>query len=576
MHNKQFIISKRIVEKKDFKHIYMNNEYVLSYHNELNIVSIKDRILLGHAFQSDWHRDMPEKELANIKTPIDTYSTWNGRWALIFKNEIHPDASAQLGIFYGVIQNEQVISSSLSLIAELYEGEFTINKHMPLEYNLLLSWIPGPYTVINGVNRLLPTQYLKVKDNEISVSFRNPISKTDYSNFTVKEIYNRIFDLQKCAFSYIERYDFQQFCYDENRKNTFNIGLTAGYDSRMQVAMLKNMGLHLKSHTFERRKSTECADTRCPKAIADLLNIEWKYILIGHRKASRVIEYNDHTFDSVKDRDWKWHYTCGQYDEVYGDVIVSNSIWESFSNYYTNFGSVARLHDSADNKFEDLKKIFDTLEGNPVSEKSLKKYIEWVDEHPIEGLSWADRITFEQLMGIWDGNENQGKDLFSHNKFLFNPANSMEIFALILALPMEKRINRLWEKEVVDTFAPELKKIPYNMWPANIRKEYYFPYDEEIYGRRIVLYGAGCVGKSFYMQIMTQNKCNIVAWIDKNYNEINKTGIHVCAPNTIEDVDYDYLIIAVESIELYKSVSDELVEKGVQSDRILWKETWKV
>lgn len=572
MHNKQFIITKRKFINDSFNTVSWNNGYYLYFHKELNVFKTEDSLLIGHAFQSERHRDIPEKELVNMELPIETYNTWNGRWVLLYKNEIHPDACAQIAIFYGEINNELVISSSLALISEVYKDEFSINEHMPLEYNLLLSWIPGPFTVIDGINRLLPTQYLKMGEG-FEVWFRNPISKTDYSKLSIEEIYNKIFDLQKCAFKYIEKYNFSEFIIEENRKNIFNIGLTAGYDSRMQVSLMKHMDIAYKAHTFERQKSTDKADNKYPKLIAQILDVEWNYIPIGKRQSQRVIEYNMHTYNSVKDRDWKWHYTCGQYDKVDGDIVVSNSIWEAFCDYYTSFGSKASIDATFEMKYKDLKCIFESIEGNPLAEKSFKAYIDWVEKNPIDGLSWQDRIAFEQLMGIWDGNENLGKDLFSHSRFMFNPANTMEIFALILSLPKDKRKNRLWEKEMVDKYAPELDNIPYNNSFTKRVGNYYFPYREEINDSDVVLYGAGNVGKSFYMHITTHKKCNIVSWIDKNYKEICKYGIRVDAPEIIRELVYDYVIVAVESEAVYKSILADLLKIGVSADRILWKET---
>lgn len=572
MHNKQFIISKRVVEDRNFKYINLQNGYVLSFHKELNVVIAGDSILMGHAFQGDSSRDIPEKELLTMISPIETYNTWNGRWILFHKNEIHPDACAQMGIFYGKIEDELIVSTSLALIADMYNGEYKMNEYMPLEYNLLLSWVPGPYTVIDGINRLLPTQYLKV-GKDFEVCFRNPISKTDYSLLSPQEIYKKIFNLQECTFRYIEKYDFKKCEYTDCKKNVFNIGLTAGYDSRMQAALMKKMGLNFKAHTFERRKSTEQADIKYPRIIAEILNIDWEYIPINKRQAKRVIEYNAHTFDSVKDSDWKWLYTCGQYDKVDGNILVRSSIWEAFCDYYVPFGSTASLEDTAQVKYEDLKRIFETLDGNQTAEMSFKKYIEWVDKYPIEGLSWADRITFEQLMGIWDGNENQGKDLFSRDIFMFHPGNSMEIFALILALPKEKRMNRLWEKEIANMFIPELKSIPYNAPSKDANINYYFPFKEELHEKNVILYGAGMVGKSYYMQITTQQKCNVVAWVDKDYKKMREVGIKVDSTEMIAELEFDYLIIAVESVDLYQIILNDLIDKGVERDKILWKET---
>lgn len=571
MHNKQFLISKTIIDNEEFRCVQLFNGFVLNYHKELNVVTAGESVLLGQAFQCDSSKDIPEIELQRLSNPIEQYATWNGRWVLIYKNEIHPDASAQLGVFYGKIDGELVVSSSLSLISEAFKGRIERNEYMPLEYNLLLSWVPGPYTVIKGINRLLSTQYLTM-DDEFEVHFRNPISKTDFSSLSVDEIYDRIIDLQKGAFRYIEKYDFSKHQYSDKRKNTFNIGLTAGYDSRMQATIMKKIGIEFTAHTFERRKSTESADMVYPRILANILDVKWDYIPMQNRLASRVIEYNRHTYDSVKDRDWKWHYTCGQYDKVEGNVIVSNSIWEAFSDYYITFGSTANLSDSAEEKYKDLLRIFNTIEGNPLAEQSFLEYIEWVDNHPVPGLSWSDRIAFEQLMGIWDGNENQGKDLFAHDKFMFNPANAIEIFSLIVALPKEKRTNRQWERELANMLVPKMKSVPYNTASRQMFN-YAFPYDEEIRGKKVILYGAGLVGRSYYLQIMTQKICDVVAWVDKDYLRISESGILVGSVELVTNTEYDFLIVAVESNKLFEQILSELLQAGVDLHKILWEAT---
>ena len=88
MHNKQFIITNRKVRLDNFKSIVWIDGYILNYHNELNVVKVGNSILIGHAFQGDFNRKIPEEELVSMDSPIDTYNTWNGRWALLYKNEI--------------------------------------------------------------------------------------------------------------------------------------------------------------------------------------------------------------------------------------------------------------------------------------------------------------------------------------------------------------------------------------------------------------------------------------------------------------------------------------------------------
>ncbi len=88
--------------------------------------------------------------------------------------------------------------------------------------------------------------------------------------------------------------------------------------------------------------------------------------------------------------------------------------------------------------------------------------------------------------------------------------------------------------------------------------EYQFPYDKIPYDSRIILYGAGHVGKGIKKLIDYTGYCKIVAWVDKRYEEDALLGYGVVAPESITGMDADYVLIAVDSDWLYNSIKLDL------------------
>ena len=105
----------------------------------------------------------------------------------------------------------------------------------------------------------------------------------------------------------------------------------------------------------------------------------------------------------------------------------------------------------------------------------------------------------------------------------------------------------------------------------SIEKEYrmvrHFIDCRELYDKRIVLYGAGQVGKDIFFQLC-KLKQNIVLWIDKRSEEMKKDGWPVSSISDLKQINYDCLIIAIESNNTREAVRNELVMKGVSDDAI--------
>jgi len=94
-----------------------------------------------------------------------------------------------------------------------------------------------------------------------------------------------------------------------------------------------------------------------------------------------------------------------------------------------------------------------------------------------------------------------------------------------------------------------------------------FPFDKVPKNSRIVLYGAGNVGKQFYDQATEINFCEIVLWLDKKAD-----GLLVKQPETVVNLnvnDYDLAIIAIENETIMLEIKALLMSYGVPESKIL-------
>lgn len=100
---------------------------------------------------------------------------------------------------------------------------------------------------------------------------------------------------------------------------------------------------------------------------------------------------------------------------------------------------------------------------------------------------------------------------------------------------------------------------------------YEHPDVNDIINKKIVIYGAGNVGRDIYFQFSKYEKCSIVAWVDKNYQRYNFSYYNVKPVEEGLNRAFDIVIIAVLREALANSIKEELIARGVLRDKIVWK-----
>lgn len=89
--------------------------------------------------------------------------------------------------------------------------------------------------------------------------------------------------------------------------------------------------------------------------------------------------------------------------------------------------------------------------------------------------------------------------------------------------------------------------------------------------KKIVIYGAGKIGRDYYAQICRYSRCKIAGWIDQNYQNIHYECVSLQGREDIKRLDFDILIIAVKYEKNALQIKKNLIEEDdVNEAKIMW------
>ena len=99
-------------------------------------------------------------------------------------------------------------------------------------------------------------------------------------------------------------------------------------------------------------------------------------------------------------------------------------------------------------------------------------------------------------------------------------------------------------------------------WVNDANSKYYNELVEIINNRMYPNYNLN------YKQIKTSEYCAITQWLDRYVSRfINDINALECIN---DDVDYDYIVVAVEKKELYYTILEDLIKFGIDRRKIVW------
>lgn len=102
--------------------------------------------------------------------------------------------------------------------------------------------------------------------------------------------------------------------------------------------------------------------------------------------------------------------------------------------------------------------------------------------------------------------------------------------------------------------------------------QYYIENINALEYRKTLIYGAGVVGKSYFLQLSANERCSVIGMIDKYAREIKGFNVNIFTISEIDRLKYDAILIAIRDRQEANKIKDELIGRGVEPYKILWYE----
>lgn len=158
--------------------------------------------------------------------------------------------------------------------------------------------------------------------------------------------------------------------------------------------------------------------------------------------------------------------------------------------------------------------------------------------------------------------------------------NKKEVISLLDAAALYHCLKKLFSSyDILDQVNLSLDHYYVGLTVSMIKKidsfsgyiyNYVFRDIDLIRGKKIVIYGAGNVGQGYYAQICRYTSCKIVGWIDNGYKDICFDYANIVAPKSIRNMQYDFVLIAVEKECVAEEIKQELSLMGVSENKLIW------
>ena len=98
------------------------------------------------------------------------------------------------------------------------------------------------------------------------------------------------------------------------------------------------------------------------------------------------------------------------------------------------------------------------------------------------------------------------------------------------------------------------------------------PYGGIPKGSRIILYGAGGLGRALYSYLTGSKKVDILLWADRSFALYRSGGLPVDEPTRIKELSgvYDFVILAAAAEKQAQSIRLDAIALGVPASKIKW------
>lgn len=89
---------------------------------------------------------------------------------------------------------------------------------------------------------------------------------------------------------------------------------------------------------------------------------------------------------------------------------------------------------------------------------------------------------------------------------------------------------------------------------------------------RLVIFGAGTMGASYYRQLLDRREVEITAWVDNISNGRKIGGVCIELPEVLKKIEWDYILVAVRSASDREEIIKQLEGMGIAKEKVLYRE----
>ena len=164
--------------------------------------------------------------------------------------------------------------------------------------------------------------------------------------------------------------------------------------------------------------------------------------------------------------------------------------------------------------------------------------------------SYGSKVDLDRQYGTDYGNDLTLNEMYAYMKKLFVSKNA--------GCLIQQELDRYFIRTIDDV----MPKVTGSEEIYNIK--YLLPYKDK--GKKIVLYGAGRIGKDFYKQVI--NAGMTCYWTDSNWEKIDNSCI-ISVEEALKK-EFDKIVIAIKNEKIVQNVCNELKNKGVPESKIIW------
>ena len=164
------------------------------------------------------------------------------------------------------------------------------------------------------------------------------------------------------------------------------------------------------------------------------------------------------------------------------------------------------------------------------------------------------RIRKNNILPLYYKDEQYYHKLYILYRHLFDAFSSSGFRELLL-----KQLDYFY------MYSIRLGKIKYG--DLVFEERYMFPFDKIDKNDRLVIYGAGQVGQTFYSQLKRSRYCDVAGWVDRDYQLYQREEIQ--GIESIRDMEYDYILVAVYGKEVAVGIKRNLIGMGICADKII-------